>query len=232
MIEHILPSNVVVAESRTDPAAAVLFPEEEALVANSVEKRRREFTTVRHCARQALGQLGLAPAPILSGARGAPTWPTGVVGSMTHCDGYRAAALARAAEVTTLGVDAEPHAPLPDGVLDAIALPAERARTAALTAAHPAICWDRLLFSAKESVYKAWFPLTGRWLDFAEADIVVDPTGTFTARLLVPGPVIGGARVTAFPGRFLVDHGLILTAVAIPGSDRADPPAEVRLSRP
>ncbi|MCX4473471.1 4'-phosphopantetheinyl transferase superfamily protein [Micromonospora sp. NBC_01655] len=216
MIEQILPPSVAVAESFDDPAGLTLFPEEEALVANSVQKRRREFTTVRHCARRALGELGVAPAPIVSGARGAPVWPAGIVGSMTHCDGYRAAVLGRAAALATLGVDAEPHAPLPEGVLDAIALPAERTRTAALTAARPSVCWDRLLFSAKESVYKAWFPLTGRWLDFAEADIVVDPAGTFVAELLVPGPVLGGVPVTAFTGRFLVGRGLVLTAIGIP----------------
>ncbi|WP_433349010.1 4'-phosphopantetheinyl transferase family protein [Micromonospora sp. CA-111912] len=216
MIEQILPPSVAVAESFEDPAGLTLFPEEEALVANSVQKRRREFTTVRHCARRALGELGVEPVPIVSGARGAPAWPAGIVGSMTHCDGYRAAVLGRAAAFATLGVDAEPHAPLPEGVLEAIALPAERTRTAALAAARPTVCWDRLLFSAKESVYKAWFPLTGRWLDFAEADIVVDPAGTFVAELLVPGPVLGGVPVTAFTGRFLVGRGLVLTAISIP----------------
>ncbi|WP_320068585.1 4'-phosphopantetheinyl transferase family protein [Micromonospora sp. RTGN7] len=218
MIEQILPPAVVVAESFTDPAGLTLFPEEEKLVANAVEKRRREFTTVRHCARRALGELGIAPVPIVSGARGAPVWPGEVVGSMTHCEGYRAAAVGRTTAFATLGVDAEPHAPLPEGVLDAIALPAERARTAALTAAHPAVCWDRLLFSAKESVYKAWFPLTAKWLDFAEADIVVDAAGTFVAHLLVPGPVLDGAPVAAFRGRFLVDRGLVLTAISIPAA--------------
>ncbi|MFF3866367.1 4'-phosphopantetheinyl transferase [Micromonospora sp. NPDC001898] len=216
MIEQILPPSVAVAESFEDSAGLTLFPEEEALVANSVQKRRREFTTVRHCARRALAELGVEPVPIVSGARGAPIWPAGIVGSMTHCDGYRAAVLGRAAAFATLGVDAEPHAPLPEGVLDAIALPAERTRTAALAAARPTVCWDRLLFSAKESVYKAWFPLTGRWLDFAEADIVVDPAGTFVAELLVPGPVLGGVPVTAFTGRFLVGRGLVLTAISIP----------------
>ncbi|SCG58342.1 4'-phosphopantetheinyl transferase family protein [Micromonospora halophytica] len=218
MIERILPPAVAVVESFTDPAGLRLFPEEEKVIANSVPKRRREFTTVRDCARRALGQLGIAPTPILPGTRGAPGWPAGVVGSMTHCDGYRGAVVAHAAAIATVGVDAEPHAPLPDGVLDAIALPAEQARTAALAAARPEFCWDRLLFSAKESVYKAWFPLTGRWLDFAEADIVVDPAGTFVARLLVPGPVLDGVPVTTFRGRFLVDRDLVLTAVAIPSA--------------
>ncbi|GIJ28487.1 4'-phosphopantetheinyl transferase [Micromonospora qiuiae] len=218
MIERILPPAVVVVESFSDPDGAMLFPEEEAVIAKAVQKRRREFTTVRDCARRALGQMGLAPAPILPGVRGAPVWPDGVVGSMTHCDGYRGAALARSAEIATIGVDAEPHAPLPDGVLGAIALPGERTRTAALAADQPAVCWDRLLFSAKESVYKAWFPLTGRWLGFDEADIELAPDGTFVARLLVPGPLLGGTPVTSFQGRFLVDRGLLLTAIAVPAT--------------
>ncbi|MFG1951417.1 4'-phosphopantetheinyl transferase [Micromonospora sp. NPDC048830] len=216
MIEQILPPAVAVAESFTDPAGLTPHPQEEPLVAAAVEKRRREFTTVRHCARRALSELGVAPVPILTGTRGAPVWPAGIVGSMTHCDGYRGAVLGRVSAFATLGVDAEPHAPLPEGVLEAIALPSEQARGAALASTHPGVCWDRLLFSAKESVYKAWFPLTRRWLDFSEADITVDPAGTFVARLLVPGPVLGGVPVAAFTGRFLVDGGLVLTAIAVP----------------
>ena len=61
----------------------------------------------------------------------------------------------RGRPVVVLGLDAEPNEALPDGVLDMIALEDEKARLAELTAAAPAVCWDRLLFSAKESVYKA-----------------------------------------------------------------------------
>jgi 4'-phosphopantetheinyl transferase EntD len=50
--------------------------------------------------------------------------------------------------------------PLPAGVLGAIALPEEQAWVARLLAVRPDTHWDRLLFSAKESVYKAWFPMT------------------------------------------------------------------------
>ncbi|MGW1271904.1 4'-phosphopantetheinyl transferase superfamily protein, partial [Streptomyces sp. NPDC002491] len=125
----------------------------------------------------------------------------------------------------------EPDGPLPEGVLDAIALPEEAARLERLAADRPDVHWDRILFSAKESVYKAWFPLTGLWLDFDEADIaltadarhaVVDagPTagaqGGFRARLLVPGPVVGGRRVEFFDGRWAVRHGLVATAVTVP----------------
>ena len=81
----------------------------------------------------------------------------------------------------------------------------------------PGICWDRLLFSAKESVYKTWFPLARCWLDFESADVVIDPRGgTFTVRLLVPGPLLDGSPLNLLRGRWLTDHGLLVTATAVP----------------
>ncbi|QYX76223.1 4'-phosphopantetheinyl transferase family protein [Streptomyces akebiae] len=226
MIEELLPGAVVVVEAHAHEAAAAvegveLYPEEEAVVARAVPKRRREFTLVRACARRAMEKLGVAPRAIVPGERGAPGWPDGLTGSMTHCDGYAAAALARAVDLASLGIDAEPHAALPEGVLTAIALPAEEARLRRLTADHPSVHWDRLLFSAKESVYKAWFPLTRRWLDFSEADIevTVEPggrSGGLRAELLVPGPVVGGRRVATLDGRWTVRRGLVATAVSVP----------------
>jgi 4'-phosphopantetheinyl transferase EntD len=75
--------------------------------------------------------------------------------------------------------------------------------------------WDRLIFSAKESVYKAWFPLTRRFLDFPEAALAIDPAGgAFQARLLIDPP----AGVPAvFHGRFVVSDGLVVTAIAVTG---------------
>jgi len=214
MLKRILPSSVAVVESFGDPPEAELYPEEAALVRNAVDKRRKEFTTVRHCARRALDRLGLPPASVLPDRHGAPRWPAPVVGSLTHCDGYRAAALAYGTEVRMLGIDAEPHAPLPDGVLDAVSSPGERAW---IRAASPGTHWDRLLFSAKESVYKAWYPYTGQRLGFDDAELRFDPAdGSFTARLLAPPPArTPGLR--PFPdrltGRWLVGDGLALTAV-------------------
>jgi len=213
VIEEILPAAVASAETFTDPPHAALLPQEAAIVERASDKRRREFTAGRECARIALGKLGVAPAPILIGERGAPRWPEGIVGSITHCDGYRAAAVAYADDVAAIGLDAELDDPLPRGVLDVISLPAERARLAALAGEWPAVCWDRLLFSAKESVYKAWFPLTGRWLGFEDADVTITPAGTFAARLLTePQPPC----TASFAGRWLASGGLILTAIAVP----------------
>jgi 4'-phosphopantetheinyl transferase EntD len=217
MIESILTAGETSAEAFGDPPDVVLFPEEEALVARAVDKRRREFAAARACARTALAGLSVAPAPILSGERGAPQWPPGIVGSITHCAGYRAAAVARACDMLTVGLDAEPDEVLPDGVLSLISLPGERARLRDLAVAAPGTCWDRLLFCAKETVYKAWFPLTRRWLDFEEADVTINPAeGTFEARLLVAAPEVGGLPLTGFTGRWQASGGLIVTAIARP----------------
>ncbi|UXY23121.1 4'-phosphopantetheinyl transferase superfamily protein [Streptomyces cynarae] len=248
MIEELLPGPVAVVEAHGRDAlgdGVSLHPEEEAVIARAVDKRRREFTAVRACARHAMEKLGVLPQPVLPGEHGAPRWPDGLIGSMTHCVGYCAAALARAGELASLGIDAEPHDRLPDGVLDAVALPTERTRLRGLARSRPSVHWDRLLFSAKESVYKAWFPLTGKWLDFLEADVEIDPgtalqapdspdspdsraasepsdsrdasdaSGGFRARLLVPGPLVDGRRVDAFDGRWTVRGGLLATAVAV-----------------
>ena len=237
MIETLLPAGVAVVEALSDPPEAVLFPEEQALLVHAVQKRRLEFTTVRHCARVALARLGVPAAPILPGDRGAPQWPEGIVGSMTHCAGYRAAVVARSADLVTVGVDAEPHDRLPPDVLGAVTLQQERDQLAQLAAARPAVHWDRLLFSAKEAVYKSWYPLTRRWLDFDEAEITFDggvdsgprageeaaaevvASGAFYARLLVPGPVVGGVSVPGFAGGWLVRDGLLFTAIALPAGD-------------
>ncbi len=220
MIGEILPPAVAAEEVFGDLAGVTLFPEEEAVISRAVAKRRREFTTARGCARAALARLGLPAVPIVPGPRGAPGWPRGVVGSITHCEGYRACAVARDSEILTVGLDAEPHDRLPDGVLGAIALPQERDRVAALAAAEPGACWDRLLFCAKESVYKAWFPLTGRWLGFEEALVDFDPDArTFTAQLLVDGPVVNGVPLGGFTGRWRISRGLIVTSIVIPNTE-------------
>jgi 4'-phosphopantetheinyl transferase EntD len=220
MIEELLPACVSSAERREDPAGAVLFAEERALLGNAVEKRRNEFTTARVCAREALGALGFPPVAILTGERGEPLWPEGALGSITHCRGYRAAAVAHTSDMLALGIDAEPHDPLPDGLIGDIARPEELPRLRRLRADAPQVHWDRLLFSAKESVYKAWFPLARRWLGFEDALLDFDSSGgvagTFEAQLLVDGPSVQGSPLTAFSGRWRVREGLVLTAIAWP----------------
>lgn len=215
MIEEILPPSAVAIEARHDPSDAILFPQERTAVDRAVEKRRLEYTTARACAHAALEELGIAPAPILTGERGEPLWPAGVVGSITHCHGYRACAVGRAVDLPTIGIDAEPNDALPEGLVGDIARPEELVWLRRLQLRFPEVCWDRLLFSAKESVYKAWFPLAKSWLGFEDATLTVDPSaGVFVARLLVSAPLLGDGRVIGFRGQWMVRDGLILTAIA------------------
>lgn len=221
MIEEILPGSVACASAFGDLPPGTdggLLPAEAAAVSRAVAKRRAEFTTVRVCARRALRALGLPGVALVPDRRGAVAWPEGTVGSMTHCSGYRAAVVARTGDAVSLGIDAEPDLPLPEGVLEVVSREREREGLAALAARRPDVSWDRLLFSAKESVFKTWYPLTRKELDFQEAELEIDPdSGTFTARLLVPGPEVAGSRVGVFPGRWLARNGLVVTAIALPG---------------
>lgn len=215
MIERLVPDAVVAVSTREDLPDVALFAEEELIVGRAVEQRRREFVTGRGCARLALQRLGVAAVAIPAGERGEPLWPGGVVGSITHCRGYRACAVARAADVLAVGVDAEVHAPLPHGVLAQVAFGRERTMVANHTTA---VCLDRLLFSAKEAVYKAWFPLTHRWLGFDDVELTIDVArAAFCGRLLVAGPLLGGARLTEIHGRWGVENGVVATvAVVLP----------------
>jgi len=214
VIADLLPAEVAAEDIFGSDPSAVLLPEEQDLVARAVEKRRLEVTNVRTAARRALARIGVPAVPILRGNKGQPLWPAGVVGSMTHTAGYCAAAVADAGKIRSVGIDAEEHDQLPDGVLDAVSLPEERSMLRRLGSG---LHWDRLLFSAKESVYKAWFPVTERWLGFEEALITFDPdSDAFTAELLIDGTTTDdGPPLTGFAGRYLVRDGYVLTAITV-----------------
>jgi enterobactin synthetase component D / holo-[acyl-carrier protein] synthase len=67
VIEEIVPPQVIVEEAFGDLPHATLYPEEGAVIAKAVGKRRREFATGRACARAALSRLGRCPG-------GHPPW--------------------------------------------------------------------------------------------------------------------------------------------------------------
>ncbi|KLO61782.1 4'-phosphopantetheinyl transferase superfamily protein [Dermacoccus sp. 147Ba] len=209
----------VVAEAFTDVPSEAPHVGEADLIARAVEGRRREFITARRCARSALAALGSShQGPILAGPAREPLWPPGVVGSITHCSGYRAAAVARRDDIIGLGIDAEPHLPLPDGVMGAVATTPERIRLTPLRRHMPEVQWDLILFSAKEAVLKAWFPMTRRWVDFREIDVRLEPsTASFTAAIRdhTPFEVSEGDALSRVSGRFVTAGGFVMTGVAV-----------------
>lgn len=206
MIEAILPDWVKVVETIGPAEDRELEPAEAQSMRGAVDSRRREFATGRWCARAAMVRLGRAPAPIPRGENREPLWPEGIAGSITHTKGYCAAAVALDSEAGALGIDAEPDGPLPAGVLGKVATEAERAHLAALPVG---VNWDRLLFSAKESVYKSLWPLVRDWIGFSDAEIRFEPDrGVFHATVTAP-------RAFELEGRYVVANGFALTAISL-----------------
>lgn len=209
-VTPLLEPGVVAVETHDmgGPRPAVA-PEEWACVASAVEKRRREFAFGRACSRAALVGLGQRrPGPILVGPHRAPVWPQGIVGSITHIEGYCAAAVASKSDFKAIGIDAAANRPLPPSVERVVATADE------LGDLPGGVAWPTVLFSAKEAVFKAWFPMTGRRLGFDEARVRLDPVaGVFRAEL---GPVDrppGGP--VELEGRFALTPDMVLTAVCL-----------------
>ncbi len=169
--------------------AGVLLAPERGLVEGAGEARLAEFAAGRHASHLALASLDprLTGMPVLGDHRGAPEWPRGVVGSITHCTGWTGAVVARSRVsrfgrgVAGIGLDAEPIGPLPAGVVEVVASVEERAALARLGAARPGIPWDTLLFCAKEATYKTWYPLTGSVVGHDAVRVELSPGGGFTA---------------------------------------------------
>jgi 4'-phosphopantetheinyl transferase EntD len=185
------------------------MPEERAAVARAVPARALEFATGRSCARAALARLGCSPVAIPVGAQREPVWPPGFVGSITHCRGHCAAAVVRVdstgpGAIASLGLDVEPAGPLPDDVANMVCGAGERAW---IERHGPDLLpWDRLVFSAKESVFKCLFPLVQRFLDFHEVEIVFAGEGDFQMRALALAEAERHVR-----GRYAIRAGFILT---------------------
>lgn len=155
-------------------------------------------------------QLGRQPAAIPRLPAGGPAWPDGVVGSLTHCDGYRAAIVGPASAGRSAGVDAEPHRPLPRGVLKLIASDAEQQLIGRLSAANPGIRWDTLLFCAKEAAYKARFPLAGNWLAMTQATAWLDAKGSFRVTIRLRENQHGDLGLLSWKGQWSIRAGIML----------------------
>lgn len=205
----LLPAHVVVREARDllelEDARSALLGGEVHLMSRAVPKRVREFATARTCARSALAELGIAVAPLMPDSCRVPRWPAGTVGSITHCEGFYGAAVAESAAITHVGIDAEPHADLASSVVDVVALPGEREQLDCLRRQNDFAAAGRLLFSAKEAVFKAAFPHDRRWRDFRDVSLDLRWNGTFSA------VDVSGAPLPPLSGRWRAIGGLIIT---------------------
>ncbi|MFG2603311.1 4'-phosphopantetheinyl transferase [Streptomyces sp. NPDC048514] len=218
LLRAVLPPWAYGAARAGDAAPGELFASEATVCADAGPRRRAEFTAGRWCAHRALAALGGAPAAVPRGPRGAPVWPMGVVGSITHCAGFRAAAVCRSRDASGLGLDAEPAEPLPARVRARMLTARETALADGMRRRLPRLPVDRLLFSAREAAYKAWPPAgTGPPpLRALSVESVTEPgpgapAGDFVVRL-PDGWAPGDPRLH---GRWHAAAGLLVTCVVI-----------------
>lgn len=186
---------------------------------DATARRRLEFQAGRFCAMEAMRRLDPQGPPSTVGRteRGAPIWPSGIVGSITHTDGYVSAAVARVETTRSLGIDSERI------------LASDQARRVA-----PHVSWpselshgrqaglDRLesitlVFSAKEAIFKCLHPLIGAMFYYHDVRIegVDAATRMFRARLVktLSSEFPAGAVVE---GRFDLSQSLAHTGISFP----------------
>ncbi len=232
-IKSPFPSHVAFVSLHSGaPQKYTLLPAEELLLTeNAVEKRRLEFTLGRNAARLALEALGVTPAPpILRGPQREPLWPENIVGSITHTKGSAAAAVAWSKHSLGIGLDIESlEGDRKQNIQKAIAQPEELR----WIESDPAHISTRTLavFSAKEAVYKALYPLCKKYFGFDAVTLTRDEQknefgvvlGAVVKELLPKNSPLQEDGVVFVSSNEIVIGGerFVMSSVLLPGSSAA-----------
>lgn len=212
-LEGLLSQDVQVASASIEDHRSTLFPEELDGLSQASPSRQHEFATGRWLAHALLREQGERDVAIPRNADRTPRWPVGWVGSITHSGTACAVAVARASVRLGIGIDLEPDRAVKPGLERMICFGDELAWIAAEGEGEVGRrC--RLVFSAKEAVYKAFHPRSRRVWRFAEVALEIDlARGDFEARL----PADAGPASIA--GRILRRGGWIVAGVEWRGDD-------------
>ncbi|MFT3905559.1 MAG: 4'-phosphopantetheinyl transferase superfamily protein [Steroidobacteraceae bacterium] len=216
LLQALFPFDVAARELRSRGTPDWLLPEEFVAIQTAAPARIAEFAAGRQCAREALAVFGLPVAPLLRGRHRQPLWPEGVRGSITHTEGYCAAAVAPAAACAGLGIDAERCGRVGTDLWPALFGPAE---IAALRALDPAQCalLATILFAAKEAFFKSQHALTGAIPEFHEVGFGLDVPPGVQGRVVLVN--VDDARLDTLQGRvqgrYAVEGTLVVAGVAL-----------------
>jgi 4'-phosphopantetheinyl transferase EntD len=138
-------------------------------------KRRNEFYAGREAARIALSNCDLPLCVIPVGVNRSPSWPVGIIGSISHSDKWALAVVSNLSSNFTccaLGIDIESDEPLPSDLIDIICSVKEREHLLLLDT--KAFCPFKLTFSLKESVFKSLHPYVSTYFDFKDVVIYIN----------------------------------------------------------
>ena len=180
------------------------------------QKRREEFTHGRICAHRALSRFDLEYEPILRNSETRePFWPNSVWGSITHSAGFAAVAVGLKKEVNGIGIDLESFSSSLDIKISrhvCVASELEWLESLKIKQARRAL---RIIFSAKESIFKCLYPRTKTYFSFKDAEVSVnDDENKFSFKILKSFP----CKIQQnFPqhGRYAEMDKMLLTSVYI-----------------
>ena len=217
-----VPASVVAAHLSAAGDPTLLFPAERQDIAHAVPKRIQEFAAGRLCARRALAQFGVGDFVLRVAPDRQPVWPAGLLGSITHTDGWCAAVVADGKEFIGVGVDCEIVGRVGGHILPRIGTAAETAWVLGLPAAEQGRALA-FLFAAKEAFYKAQFPSTAERLSFHDVAVEAADWGgrrgvfrTRPTRRIAIEELAGGA----FLGRYEFHDEFVSAGVALPAVNR------------
>lgn len=213
MFSRIFPPSVIAVRATPAMYDAPLFPDEAVTVANAVLSRRREFAAGRAAAREALRRCGAEKASLPTRPDRQPRWPAGYAGSISHCEGFCAAAVTRRSMILSVGLDVEPAAELPRELQALVFNEEERVRLEAAGKRIPAP-WCRIGFCAKEAFYKSYYATEEKYLDFLDVDLSLHTdsdaqSGDFHIRLGPNNPGTGDGSAQ-FHGRWSANDLFVL----------------------
>jgi 4'-phosphopantetheinyl transferase EntD len=163
-IERLAVPGIMIRHRLISPGdECALLPEE--AVSWPSAKIRRASAAARIVARELLARAGCEICAVPKAPTGAPIWPSGIVGSLAHDSHVAVAAVAPYREFANIGIDIEPAEALPIELMRIIATPSERSALANY------VYGGRLLFAAKEAVYKAVAGLDRMFLNHHDVEV-------------------------------------------------------------
>jgi len=173
------------------------------LLDKAVVKRKSEFVAGRYLSRRALMSLGASNVSVGIGINREPLWPNSFIGSISHSEGVAICAVSHQDDSKRIGIDVEDffNVKTARDIVSTVLIDAEYELVGTNTNLNPVIL--TLIFSAKESLFKALYPEVGHYFDFDAAEIkeINFQTGELSLRLvqkLTPNLPVG----TYFQGTF------------------------------
>ena len=152
--------------------------------ADTLNRRGLHFIAGRLAAHAALGAAGAPSAAILRGKNGEALWPEGVIGTISHTHGMAIAAICSSADYAGLGVDIERRdRAIETKVQRLVCHPDEL--TWIDSATRFPVQNIMALISAKEVIFKAYFPVSQVRLGYQDAQLGPTAEG-FEAKITYP----------------------------------------------